>query len=89
MISAQRPTFGKGVRLRREADGSAMLLVPEGALVLNASAAAALSLVDGTRTVDEIVAELVSQFDVSDEQARADVNDLFGRLAERRLLVMS
>jgi pyrroloquinoline quinone biosynthesis protein D len=89
MISTQRPAFGKGVRLRREADGSAMLLVPEGALVLNASAAAALSLVDGTRSIDEIVAELVSQFDVAAEQAREDVNALFERLAERRLLVLS
>jgi coenzyme PQQ biosynthesis protein PqqD len=66
-----------------------MLLVPEGALVLNASATAALSLVDGNRTVDEIVALLVSTFDVSGEQARDDVNALFERLSERRLIVLS
>lgn len=87
MTAAQRPAFGKGVRLRREADGSAMLLVPEGALVLNAAATAALSLVDGTRTVDDIVAALVAQFDVTPEEARADVESLFERLSERRLLV--
>lgn len=87
MTAALRPAFGKGVRLRREADGSAMLLVPEGALVLNGAAAAALSLVDGTRTVDDIVAALVAQFDVTPEEARADVESLFDRLSERRLLV--
>jgi coenzyme PQQ biosynthesis protein PqqD len=87
MMAAQRPAFGKGVRMRHEPDGSAMLLVPEGALALNAAAAATLSLVDGTRTVDDIVAALVAQFDVTPEQARADVEALFERLCERRLLV--
>lgn len=88
-MSSPRPALGKGVRLRREDDGSAMLLVPEGALVLNAPAAAALALVDGARTVDEIVTELVGQFDVTHEQARAGVDALFERLSERRLLVQS
>lgn len=86
MIAAKRPVFGKGVRLRHDADGGAMLLVPEGALVLNAPAAAALSLVDGARTVGEIADELVKRFDVTDEQARADVGALFERLFERRLV---
>lgn len=85
--AASRLAFGKGVRLRHEADGSAMLLVPEGALVLNGPAAAALSLIDGRRSIDEIVAALVAQFAVSEEQARADVGALFERLSERRLLV--
>ncbi len=89
MSGVQRPAFGKGVRLRREADGSAMLLVPEGALVLNSAAAAALSLVDGNRTVDDIVAELVSQFAVTEDEARTDVGALFDRLSERRLLLIS
>lgn len=64
-----------------------MLLVPEGALLLNGPAAAALALVDGRRTVDEIVTELVARFAVTQEQARDDVGSLFERLSERRLLV--
>ncbi len=48
-------SFGKGVKLRHDRDGSFMLLVPEGALVLNSAAAAALELVDGKRGLDEIV----------------------------------
>jgi pyrroloquinoline quinone biosynthesis protein D len=81
-----RPTFGKGVRLRHEPDGTAMLLVPEGALVLNGSAAAALDLVDGQRTVADIIACLVETFDIGEDDARADVGSLFDRLVERQTL---
>ncbi|MGZ3508373.1 MAG: pyrroloquinoline quinone biosynthesis peptide chaperone PqqD [Vulcanimicrobiaceae bacterium] len=82
-----RPAFGKGVRLRREPDGSAMLLVPEGALMLNPTAAAALELLDGERSVAEIATQMAVAFDVTEDQAREDVGTLFARLAERRLIV--
>lgn len=75
--------FGKGVKLRREPDGSAMLLVPEGALVLNSVATAALELVDGTRSLVQIVETVVDRFDVTPERAREDVQALFERLSER------
>lgn len=81
-----RPKFGKGVKLRRDPDGSSMLLVPESALVLNPSAAAALELVDGTRTVGEIADAIVERFDVEPQQAREDLSGLLDRLAERSLL---
>jgi pyrroloquinoline quinone biosynthesis protein D len=77
------PRFAKGVKLRHDADGSAMLLVPEGALVLNRVAAAALELVDGTRSLDQIVEGVTSRFDVSTERALEDVQALFERLTER------
>ncbi len=86
MTSPARPRFGKGVRLRRDSDGSTMLLVPEGALVLNAPAAAALELVDGQRTFAEIVASVEQQFDVNPKQAYDDLRALFDRLAQRRLI---
>jgi hypothetical protein len=60
-----------------------MLLVPEGALVLNAAAAAALALVDGSRTLAAIVEAVVERFDVAPERAHADLGDLFERLAQR------
>ncbi|HTU83543.1 MAG TPA: pyrroloquinoline quinone biosynthesis peptide chaperone PqqD [Candidatus Acidoferrales bacterium] len=82
----ERPRLGKGVRLRRERDGTAMLLVPEGALVLNETAAAALELVDGQRSIDEIVDAIVTRFEVERAQARADVCELIDRLSERRLI---
>jgi pyrroloquinoline quinone biosynthesis protein D len=75
------------VRLRRERDGSAMLLVPEGALVLNPSAAATLELVDGERSLADIATMLVERFEVDEEQAQEDVRQLLERLAQRRLIV--
>jgi pyrroloquinoline quinone biosynthesis protein D len=86
MNGEARPRFGKGVKLRREADGSAMLLVPEAALVLNRPATVALTLVDGRRTVEEIVDAVIEQFGVAPERARADLDELFDRLAERGFL---
>jgi len=83
-----RPVFERGVRLRTEDDGSAMLLVPEGAIKLNASAAAALALVNGERTLDEIITAICTRFDVADSRARDDVTTLFERLRMRRLLVL-
>lgn len=81
-----RPTFGKGVRLRHEPDGTAMLLVPEGALLLNPTAAAALDLIDGRRTVADIIACLVQAFEIREDDARADVGSLFDRLVQRQSL---
>ena len=88
MTTALRPAFERGVRLRTADDGSAMLLVPEGAVKLNPSAAAALALVDGQRTLDDIVAQLCARFAVSDARARDDVSALFERLRLRRMLVL-
>ncbi len=83
MNADSRPKFGKGVKLRREGDGSVMLLIPEGALVLNRPAAVALGLVDGKRTLGEIVEAVVDRFEVTPERARDDLNSLFERLAQR------
>ncbi len=86
-VNRQAPlALGKGVKLRHDRDGGVMLLVPEGALMLNASAAAALELVDGQRTFDDIVAAVVERFDVAAETARAELDELFARLAERGFL---
>jgi pyrroloquinoline quinone biosynthesis protein D len=82
----ETPRFGKGVKLRHDADGSVMLLVPEGALVLNPPAAAALELIDGRRTLEEIIAAVVERFDVAPQCAQDDLGDLFDRLSQRRFL---
>jgi pyrroloquinoline quinone biosynthesis protein D len=75
--------LARGVRLRRETDGSTLLLVPEGIVELNEPAAAALELTNGSRTTDEIVAALSEQFDDPDGTLRADVLALLADLAER------
>jgi coenzyme PQQ biosynthesis protein PqqD len=82
------PSFARGVRLRKEPDGTTMLLVPEGIVRLNATAAAALALVDGRRTQGEIVAELEARgFDVTATRIAEDVGALFARLRARRMLL--
>ena len=75
--------LARGVRLRREPDGSTLLLVPEGIVELNEPAAAALELANGSRSTDEIVAALAEQFDDPDGTLRTDVQALLADLAER------
>jgi pyrroloquinoline quinone biosynthesis protein D len=87
MNLAARLRFGKGVKLRHDLDGGAMLLVPEGALVLNPSAAVALELVNGDRTLEEIVAVVVERFEVAPQQAQDDLGDLFDRLSQRGFIL--
>jgi hypothetical protein len=84
---AAKPRFGKGVKMHHDADGSAMLLVPEGALMLNTPAAAALELVDGRLTVEEIVAAVVERFEVAPQRAQDELGALFERLSQRGFLV--
>ncbi len=86
MNAQSRPRFGKGVKLRHDGDGSVMLLVPEGALVLNLPAAEALTLVDGNRTVEEIVDTVIERFEVAPQRARDELDGLFERLAQRGFL---
>ena len=60
-----------------------VLLYPEGAVLLNDTGRAILELVDGTRTVAQIAAELSDRYqaDVS-----ADVTEYLSHLAERELI---
>jgi Coenzyme PQQ synthesis protein D (PqqD) len=56
---------------------------------VNASTAAALALVNGQRTLDEIVGELCPRVDGADARARNDVETLFDRLRMRRMIVFA
>lgn len=60
-----------------------VLLYPEGAVLLNETGRAILELVDGTRSVARIAAELSERYrtDVTD-----DVTEYLSRLAERELI---
>lgn len=75
--------LSRGVRLRRETDGEAMLLVPEGIVTLNDTAAAALELADGSRDLDAIVAALADRFDAPHSTLAQDVRDLFDAMLSR------
>jgi pyrroloquinoline quinone biosynthesis protein D len=81
-----RPRLTTGARLRYdEVREEHLLLVPEGAVRLNDSAAAVLELCDGERSVDDIVGVLTERYpgaDLGDE-----VRELVEGMAERGLLV--
>ena len=84
--SATKPRLANGVRLRwDDVRETHVLLYPEGALVLNETAAAVLELCDGERTLEEIVDTLSERFDGAD--VRNDVESLVAAIAERGLVV--
>ncbi|GAC1304183.1 MAG: pyrroloquinoline quinone biosynthesis peptide chaperone PqqD [Vulcanimicrobiaceae bacterium] len=79
--------LARGVRLRRESDGSALLLVPEGIVTLNETAAAVLQLADGSRDVETIAEALAERFEATAETLEADVRDLLEDFVSRGYVV--
>jgi pyrroloquinoline quinone biosynthesis protein D len=60
-----------------------VLLYPEGAVFLNDTGRAILELVDGSRSVAQIAAELSARYETD---VTADVTEYLSRLAERELI---
>lgn len=86
-VSSTRPRLSRGVRLRWDkVRQRQLLLFPEGAMVLNTTAAAVLELCDGERTTAAIASELESRYQGAN--ITNDVLHLLSRLAERGLLVL-
>jgi pyrroloquinoline quinone biosynthesis protein D len=80
------PRLVTGARLRYdEVREEHLLLVPEGAVRLNPSAAEVLELCDGARSLDDIVGVLAERYDGAD--LRDDVQGLVDAMAQRGLLV--
>ena len=81
-----RPRLVDGARLRYDdVREEHQLLIPEGAVRLNATAAQVLELCDGQRTVEDIAAALSDLYagaDVTD-----DVRELLDGMAARGLVV--
>jgi pyrroloquinoline quinone biosynthesis protein D len=81
-----RPRLVDGARLQYDdVREEHLLLVPEGAVRLNETAAHVLELCDGERSLDEISAAIAERYagaDVSD-----DVRELIGGMGERGLVV--
>jgi coenzyme PQQ biosynthesis protein PqqD len=81
-----RPRLVTGARLRYdEVREEHLLLIPEGAVRLNASAAEVLELCDGERSLDDIVGALSQRYDGAD--LRDDVVELVGAMEQRGLVV--
>jgi pyrroloquinoline quinone biosynthesis protein D len=81
-----RPRLATGARLRYdEVREEHLLLIPEGAVRLNATAAHVLELCDGERSLDDIVGALSARYEGA--EVRDDVLELVGAMAEKGLVV--
>lgn len=83
------PALANGVRFRREADGKGSLLIPEGIVNLNQSAAAILELVDGRRSIADIAGTLATQYGADEADIASDVESLVQRLVAKTWLILS
>ena len=81
-----RPRLVTGARLRYdEVREEHVLLIPEGVVRLNPTAAEVLELCDGERSLDDIVGALSERYQGAD--LRGDVLELVGALTQRGLVV--
>ena len=81
-----RPRLVTGARLRYDdVREEHVLLIPEGAVRLNPTAAEVLELCDGERSLEEIVGALSARYDGAD--VRDDVVELVDDMAQRGLVV--
>jgi coenzyme PQQ biosynthesis protein PqqD len=81
-----RPRLVDGVRLQYdEVREQHLLLVPEGAVRLNATAAQVLELCDGERSLEEIAAALSERYTGAD--VSADVRELLGGMRDHGLVI--
>jgi pyrroloquinoline quinone biosynthesis protein D len=80
------PRLVTGARLQYdEVREEHLLLVPEGAVRLNPTAAEVLELCDGERSLEEIVGTLSARYDGAD--VREDVEGLVDGMTQRGLMV--
>jgi pyrroloquinoline quinone biosynthesis protein D len=81
-----RPRLVTGARLQyHEVREEHVLLVPEGVVRLNPTAAEVLELCDGERSLDDIVGALSARYDGTD--VRDDVHELVDAMTQRGLVV--
>ena len=81
-----RPRLVTGARLRYdEVREEHLLLIPEGAVRLNPTAAEVLELCDGERSLDDIVGALSARYDGAD--VRDDVVELVDAMTQKGLVV--
>ena len=81
-----RPRLVTGARLRYDdVREEHVLLIPEGVVHLNPTAAEVLGLCDGERSLDDIVGALSARYDGAD--LRDDVVELVDAMAQKGLVV--
>jgi pyrroloquinoline quinone biosynthesis protein D len=81
-----RPRLATGARLSYDdVREEHVLLIPEGAVRLNPTAAEVLALCDGERSLDDIVGALSARYEGAD--LRDDVVELVDAMAQKGLVV--
>ena len=81
-----RPRLATGARLRYDdVREEHLLLIPEGAVRLNPTAAQVLELCDGERSLEEIVDALSARYEGAD--IRDDIVELVDAMAQKGLVV--
>ena len=81
-----RPRLVTGARLQYDdVREEHVLLIPEGVVRLNPTAAEVLDLCDGERSLDDIVGTLSARYEGAD--VRDDVRELVDDMAQRGLVV--
>jgi pyrroloquinoline quinone biosynthesis protein D len=81
-----RPRLVTGARLQYDDVRSEhVLLIPEGVVKLNPTAAEVLGLCDGERTLEDIVGELAARYEGAD--VGGDVRELVDALTQQGLVV--
>lgn len=91
MLSLQSvPAMAAGV-VSRDAEGDAVIVHARSGKVsvVNHVGAFIWNQIDGKKSVQEIIEEVVRAFDVSPEQARADTLAFLQSLAERQLITLN
>jgi pyrroloquinoline quinone biosynthesis protein D len=86
---SDKPALSDRVRLQVDpVTGGTVLLYPEGILELNETAQEIVQRCNGTSTVAEIVAELVHEYDVPQEELALDVIESLSGLMQRGMIVI-
>jgi len=83
-LASPVPTLGRGHKFRfDQVRGAWVILGPERMFVPDEHAVEVLKLIDGTRSVDTIAADLAARFAAPVEEIRADVQTMLADLASR------
>jgi pyrroloquinoline quinone biosynthesis protein D len=79
-----------GVRLQTDrATGEAVLLYPEGILILNETAHEIVTRCDGKTTIAEIVVALAAEYESSAAELENDIAECLDDLRRRKLIVIA
>ena len=89
-LNDEYPVFHPQVAARI-IDGEAVIVLPESGQVniLNEVGSRIWELIDGTRSLGEITAIIVAEYNVTAEQAERDVEEFIQELVENKMLVLS